>query len=174
MVICMIVKRIVVGSLKENCYVVINEKQEALIIDPGDEVERILDFVGDYSVVGILVTHFHFDHVGALGQLEQFFSLKANCVKEHHFTYETILTPGHTKDSVSFYFPEISAVFVGDFIFERGIGRTDLGGNEKDMISSLNSFLNRFSDEILLYPGHGNSTTLGQERKFLEYIKEHF
>lgn len=69
---------LVVGELQENCYVVVNEKNEAIVIDPGAEIKRILQFLKPYKVVGILVTHFHFDHVGALEELENFYHLKAN------------------------------------------------------------------------------------------------
>lgn len=164
------VKKIVVGNLEENCYVVVNEKKEALVIDPGDEADKILAFLKPYHVVGILVTHYHFDHVGALEELETFYSLKAN-VKSCVFDYEVIKTPGHTSDSISFYFPELGCVFVGDFIFKDGIGRTDLGGNDFEMKESIQMFLKCFSDNTVLYPGHGVSTTLGAERRFLEYIK---
>jgi len=162
------VKKIVVGALEENCYVIVNSFKEALIIDPGDEADKILDFVKDYSVVGILVTHSHFDHIGALKKLEDTFSIKAN--ESNVFSYEVIKTPGHTSDSVSFYFPSLNALFVGDFIFLNGIGRMDLGGNAIDMKNSLHMFLKRFSDDVILYPGHGDSTTLKQERNFLENV----
>ena len=164
------VKKIIVGDLEENCYVVINEKMEALVIDPGDEADKILAFLAPYKVVGILVTHFHFDHIGALEILEDFYALKANEVSDV-FEFDVIKTPGHTKDSISFFFPQLHCVFVGDFIFKDGIGRTDLGGNDFEMKKSLSMFLDRFSSDTVLYPGHGPSTTLGAERRFLEYIK---
>lgn len=55
-------------------------------------------------------------------------------------------------------------MFCGDFIFKNGIGRTDLGGNDKDMKNSLNKML-EYDDNIILYPGHGPSTTLGAEKE---------
>ena len=51
-------------------------------------------------------------------------------------------------------------MFCGDFIFERGIGRTDLGGSIKDMKESL-EMISSYPDDITLYPGHGDKTTLG-------------
>lgn len=163
------VLKLVVGELEENCYFVMNSNNEVIIIDPGDDYEKIMDFVKDKKVVGILVTHFHFDHVGALNKLEEYYGLKANG-KISSFSYEVIKTPGHTRDSLSFYFPLLNAIFVGDFIFRGTIGRMDLGGNESEMKESLEMFLKRFSDDVCLYPGHGESTMLGLERKNLEYI----
>ena len=58
-------------------------------------------------------------------------------------------------------------MFTGDFIFNSSIGRTDLGGNDKDMIESLNSF-KKYDDDIIIYPGHGPSTILGTEKKYFD------
>ena len=55
-------------------------------------------------------------------------------------------------------------MFTGDFIFKSSIGRTDLGGNDKDMVYSLN-LIEKYADDIAIYPGHGPSTNLGQEKK---------
>ena len=166
----MTIHTLVVGKLQENCYVVVNKKNEAIVIDPGDEIEKILAFLKPYKVVGILVTHFHFDHIGALKELLKFYPLQVN-QKVQEFHYEIFSNPGHTLDSISFYFPDEKVMFVGDFIFKDGIGRTDLGGNDFEMKESIQMFLKRFSDNTVLYPGHGVSTTLGAERRFLEYIK---
>ena len=54
-------------------------------------------------------------------------------------------------------------MFTGDFIFNNAIGRTDLGGSKKDMLKSLNMIMS-YPDDILIYPGHGESTTLGVEK----------
>ena len=166
------IKKIVVGFLYTNCYAIINEKKEAIVIDPGAEGDEIISFLKPYKVVEILVTHHHPDHVGALKQLEQHYNLKEN---EHtsHFKYEVIKTPGHTSDSLSFYFPEIETVFTGDFIFKNTIGRMDFGGNEHDMKKSLQMFLDKFKNQLDLYPGHGETTTLEEERKLLQIIEKH-
>ena len=59
-------------------------------------------------------------------------------------------------------------MFCGDFIFERSIGRTDLGGSDKDMQESL-EMISSYPDDITLYPGHGDKTTLGNEKKYFSY-----
>ena len=61
----MSIQRIPVGSLQANCYLV-SKGREVIIIDPGDELEKIEQAIGDKEVVGILVTHHHFDHISAL------------------------------------------------------------------------------------------------------------
>ena len=64
------IERVVVGKVEENCYVVtINDK--TYLIDPGDESEKIEKYLKDKNLVAILVTHHHFDHVGALEYFEK-------------------------------------------------------------------------------------------------------
>lgn len=158
---------LVVGELQENCYVLVNRKNEAIVIDPGDEADKILNFLKPFKVVGILVTHFHFDHVGALKAVENFYNLKANQnIKE--FDYEVFQNPGHTMDSISFYFPKEKMLFVGDFIFYHTIGRTDLGGSDSLMQESIRKVLQEIPLDTVLYPGHGPKTVLGKEKFFLE------
>lgn len=164
------INKIVVGELKTNCYIISNEKQEALIIDPGDEAKKIMDHVKNYKITGILVTHHHYDHIGALKELEEYYHVKEN--EKNSFDYETIETKGHTNDSLTFYFPSICVVFTGDFIFSGTIGRTDFGGNKEDMQKSIEKFLNKFPSDITIYPGHGKETTLEKERENLKWIQK--
>ena len=163
----MTIRTLVVGKLQENCYVVVNKKNEAIVIDPGDEIEKILAFLKPYKVVGILVTHFHFDHIGALKELLKFYPLQVN-QKVQEFHYEIFSNPGHTLDSISFYFPDEKVMFVGDFIFYHSIGRTDLGGNDFLMRESIQKILKNIPLDTILYPGHGRFTVLGKEKNFLE------
>jgi glyoxylase-like metal-dependent hydrolase (beta-lactamase superfamily II) len=59
-------------------------------------------------------------------------------------------------------------MFTGDFIFRSSIGRTDLGGNDLDMKDSL-KLITKYPDETILYPGHGEATDLGREKKRFKY-----
>ena len=69
--------------------------------------------------------------------------------------------PGHTKGSTSFEFPTMGVVFTGDFVFKDGIGRTDLySGDTNEMIFSLNKVFTQFSNDYLVYPGHGDKDTV--------------
>jgi len=68
----MIIKRFVVGPLENNCYIVADDKtRECLVVDPGDEPDRILDFIKDknFDVKYIVCTHGHFDHVAAVSDV---------------------------------------------------------------------------------------------------------
>lgn len=83
----------------------------------------------------------------------------------------TILpTPGHTRGSVSFYCQSESIVFTGDTLFHMSIGRTDFpGGSWQQMADSL-KLLATLPDETKVYSGHGEPTTIGEERQYNPYI----
>lgn len=152
-----------VGPLSTNCYL-LEKENKVLIIDPGDEFERIKKAIGNKEVVGCLLTHNHFDHTGALALVLNEYQIKVNNYQGDIFKYDILDTKGHTNDSISFYFKEEKIIFCGDFIFYHSIGRTDLGGNDEDMKRSLKK-ISLLADEIKIYPGHGPSTTIGEEKK---------
>ena len=152
-----------VGDLATNCYL-LEKNNKVLIIDPGDEFSKIKAEINNKKVVGCLVTHFHFDHIGALEEVLSYYDLDVNKVTDPDFVFETIETPGHTFDSKTFYFKNDQIMFTGDFIFNSSIGRTDLGGSNKDMLYSLD-LIKKYDNDITIYPGHGPATTLGQEKK---------
>ena len=164
------IKTIITGYLEENCYILINNN-DCLVIDPGDEIDKILNEVKNYNIKGILITHYHFDHVGALKELLNYkkvdvydYKLDEKEYVINDFKFNIIKTPGHTYDSVIFYFKDINTMFTGDFIFKESIGRTDLNGSIKDMNESINK-IKKYDKNIILYPGHGDKTTLDYELK---------
>ena len=83
-------------------------------------------------------------------------------------------TPGHTRGSVIFRFAGDASevVLTGDTLFERSIGRTDLwGGSGRDLLNSLVQKLLVLSDKTVVLPGHGNSTTIGAERRANPFLQ---
>lgn len=81
------------------------------------------------------------------------------------FNFQTLETPGHTPGGVSFYFEEAKAAFTGDTLFKGSCGRTDLpGGNGRVLAQSLKK-LAALPDDVTVYAGHGEPTTIGQEKK---------
>ena len=84
---------------------------------------------------------------------------------------ECILVPGHTRGSMAFYFRKENCIFTGDALFEGSIGRTDLPGGDYDtLINSIRTRLLTLNEEIIVYPGHGNSTTIGREKTSNPYL----
>lgn len=89
---------------------------------------------------------------------------------------KVINTPGHTKGSVCFYSEKSKLAFTGDTIFDIDIGRVDLeGGCEADMIDSILNKVDKWENDITIYPGHGDSCTMKKVREkndeFLYIIK---
>jgi len=171
------IDKVVVGELDCNCYILdINNK--VLVIDPGDEVDKIIDTIGNRNVVGIIITHYHFDHIGALSELKSKYNA---CVydinnmnkgenKIDNFIFDVIYTPGHKEDAITIYFKDENVMFTGDFIFRDSVGRCDLpGGNPMQMINSIEK-IKKYED-ALIYPGHGDKTTLRYEKNNNIYFK---
>jgi len=90
-----------------------------------------------------------------------------DCLLEEGSTigpFTVLHTPGHTQGSVAFWDKDTSLLFTGDTLFKRGYGRTDLpGGNNIKIYESLNRLFT-MNENIIVFPGHGGTTTIGQER----------
>lgn len=168
-------EKVVVGNLMENCYI-LEKDNKVLVIDPGDEEEKIKEKINGREVVGVLITHKHPDHIGAIYSIKDaliysFYNLDE---KEYYFgpfKFTVIKNPGHTSDSISFYFEEEKLLFSGDFIFYEAIGRCDLPtGSISEMKESINK-IKKYPPDITIYPGHGDSTTLSHEIQNNIYFK---
>lgn len=82
-------------------------------------------------------------------------------------------TPGHTPGSLSFYFPEIEAVFVGDLIFFRSVGRTDFPGGDAEILKkSAREKIFSLPDKTVIYSGHGPETTVGDEKLYNPFFHD--
>ena len=162
------IENLVVGCLKTNCYIVKKDKK-CLIIDPGDESEKIKEVCKGYEVEEILITHHHWDHILAFEELENYYQLKHNTFLKKTFSYEVIKTPGHASDSITLYFKEEKVMFTGDFLFYHTIGRCDLETSSiEDMKKSL-AKIKIYDDDIIIYPGHGKKSILGEEKIFFDH-----
>lgn len=164
------IDKVVVGKLDCNCYL-LDIDNRVLVIDPGDEFSKIKDRIGNRKVVGIIVTHYHFDHIGALDELSNEYKVMVydkNNMSEgeniiDRFKFNVIYTPGHKEDAITIYFKEDKCMFCGDFIFKDSVGRCDLpGGNINEMINSIER-IKKYDRDIVVYPGHGDSTIIGYE-----------
>lgn len=194
-----------VGPLQCNCSIVGDENtREAMVIDPGDEIEDILALVQKHNlqVKQIVITHAHIDHVGGAmklrtatgapillnqndyallkmldiqaawigvpppGKIEIDRSITAGeTVSAGSHTAQILHTPGHTEGSICLYFEPEKKLIAGDTLFAGSIGRTDLpGGDMQKIMRSLHNTLMALPDETVVVPGHGDLTTIGEER----------
>lgn len=172
------IKIVKVGMLEENCYILIQDGK-CLVVDPGDDFFLIDPQIDSNKVVGVLITHRHPDHIGALDKMiekyhapvYEYKNLEEKKYEIENFRFEVIFTPGHTEDSVSFYFYEYNFIFDGDFIFKQTIGRTDLeGGNQVIMNQSLRK-ISTYNKRMKIYPGHGEVTYLNDELEKNYYLR---
>ena len=198
----MLIKTLPVGQLETNCYVVTDEDSlDCAVIDPGDESGTILDYQEDSKLHcrAVLLTHAHFDHVGAANALLEATGARLYmCEKElelvkggapGRFTvpedvkyyrdgdtvevgglrFEVMETPGHTPGGVTLRCGE--ALFTGDTLFRGSCGRTDFAGG--DMRQELRS-LKRIAElpgDYEVYPGHAESSMLSIEREHNPYVR---
>ena len=169
------------GVLGVNTYLVSDNDTEAFVVDPGGDAQKIGQTAAEkgWNIQAVLLTHGHFDHIGALRNFLTKRSIKifkkSNLEEKEYnigdFTFKCIYTPGHSADSVTFYFEEEKAMFVGDFIFKGSIGRCDLPtGDEKKMTESIQK-IKTYSGDIEIYNGHGDKTTLKEEIENNIYFK---
>ena len=192
------VHALVLGAYQTNCYIIHDEaSRNCCVIDPGYQSEDILDKLTDLglSLEAILLTHGHFDHVGAVRDLvadtgcavylcAEDLNMPANLTAGQLYytnTYAegsqlhlagldiTVLhTPGHTPGSVCLLVD--STLFAGDTLFAGSCGRTDLpGGSWEQMQQSLKR-LSQIEANLWVLPGHGESTTLNEEKRHNPYL----
>ncbi len=172
------IRRVVVGELACNCYIILKDGN-ALVVDPGDDYNLIKNELDGLNILGVLITHHHFDHISALNDLLEDYNVKVfdrNNLHEGNFLignfrFEVIYTPGHTSDSVTYYFMDDKVMFTGDFLFKDSIGRCDLPtGDFKVMLNSI-AKIKKYDDDIVIYPGHGDKSSLGYEKLNNEYFR---
>lgn len=176
------IKTVKVGILETNCYLIISNNK-CIIVDPGNEADKIINMIEKLKLIpiAIFVTHYHFDHIGALDDIKNKYNVKVFDYKDYNnddklytidnFNFKIINTKGHKEDLVTYYFPQENTMFVGDFIFKGNIGRCDLeGGDFEEMLKSIEK-IKSYPKNTILYPGHEESTTLDNEIKYNQYFK---
>lgn len=187
------------GDYMTNCYILHNAGSNAcLVVDPGYEANTILGFLKARKLEcnAILLTHGHFDHVGAVRDLasetdcDVYISaaelslppMITNGPLYHTHTYpesgslslagmqlRIIPTPGHTPGSVCLSVED--TLISGDTLFAGSCGRTDLpGGNWAQILASLKK-LAALPGDCRVLPGHGGETTLERERSHNPYMR---
>ena len=192
------VHALTLGAYQTNCYIIHDKKSASCcVIDPGYEADTILDKLSELGLTleAILLTHGHFDHVGAVRQLAADTGCQVYLCAEdlsmptqltagplyYTNTYaegsklhlagldiSVLHTPGHTPGSVCLLIED--TLFSGDTLFAGSCGRTDLpGGSWEQMQASLKR-LSQIEANLWVLPGHGESTMLASEKKYNPYL----
>ena len=185
------------GDYQTNTYIAENDGH-CVIIDAGYAPETILRFLADHDLTAdaILLTHGHFDHVGAVRDLaaelacpvylhESELSMPPMMTagplyythtygEGDHLTFAGIRfrvlhTPGHTPGSVCLMAED--HLFSGDTLFAGSCGRTDFPGGDWATIRKSLTRLAGMENDYLVHPGHGESTTLAREKQYNPYMQ---
>lgn len=99
------------------------------------------------------------------------FITKNQVIKFGDINIRALTVPGHTAGSIAYYFEDHGLVFTGDALFAGSIGRSDLPGGDHDtLINSIRNELLTLKDDTIVYPGHGNETTIANEKENNPYL----
>ena len=212
----MIIETHAVEPFYKNGFVIgCEDTREAIVIDPGDDVELLVDAVARHGlkVRYILLTHAHLDHVTGVKRAREAFGVNVGLHEADNFLYEGVVqqgqmfgfrvepqpkidffykgegpfrfgryaawvhhTPGHCPGGVCLAVgregESARTLFVGDTLFAGSIGRTDLpGGHLETLLGSIRNVLFAFPDETVVYPGHGEPTTIGREKRTNPFLR---
>lgn len=208
----MLIETRAVGPFFKNGFLLACERTaDAVVIDPGDEVQAFVDLAAGrgLAVRYVLLTHAHVDHVTGVARARRAWPQAPIVVhRADQFLYDRAVemgrmfgldveplppvdayyedgqvirfgdyevrahhTPGHCPGGVCLQVGHAGEagggkdLFVGDTLFAGSIGRTDLpGGNYDTLIRAITTTLFAFGDDARVHPGHGPSTSIGQER----------
>jgi glyoxylase-like metal-dependent hydrolase (beta-lactamase superfamily II) len=198
----------------QNCSLLCCEATaKAAVVDPGGDLERILEAVqrAEVTVEKILVTHAHIDHAGGVAELaerlqipiegphrddqfwiqalasqNQMFGLsgarpftpdrwlsQGDSVRFGDIELTVRHCPGHTPGHIIFFHAASRLAVVGDVLFQGSIGRTDLPkGDYKTLIQSIRQQLWPLGDDVTFIPGHGPTSTFGEERRNNPFVAD--
>lgn len=191
------VHKVSVSAMDNNAYLIVDLRTgDHLLIDAADDAPRLQELLAAESavgsLVGILTTHRHPDHHGALAELaastrapvlagaEDVDHLPAavdhrlghgDSVAVGSLSLQVVALRGHTPGSVALVLADDGApalVFTGDSLFPGGVGKTASADDFTSLITDVTARLfEAYPDETVVLPGHGDNTTLGVERPYL-------
>jgi glyoxylase-like metal-dependent hydrolase (beta-lactamase superfamily II) len=183
------VDKLVVGPFENNVFVIRSKGTgDAVLLDAANEHELLVDVARATGVRRVLTTHGHWDHIQAVTAVRDagidvgIAAADAAMLPAYDFVipddevYEvgdlrlrSIHTPGHTPGSTSFLLEGKPLLFTGDTLFPGGPGNTATkGASFGQIINSIDQRLFTLPAELLVLPGHGLDTTLGEERPQLQ------
>jgi hydroxyacylglutathione hydrolase len=176
-----------VGPWQTNSYVLVcPESMQSVLIDPGGEPRMLQAMLDGTRPAGLLITHSHSDHIGALEEMRSelrvpvmahpaiagklidraladgdTIAVGSHRLKVHH-------APGHTPDQVCFAIDKDDRVIVGDAVFEGGPGKTWSPEDFQTTLDTLRRVILAWTDETTCHPGHGSPFRLGDIRNAIE------
>ena len=184
--------RLELGPYSTNSYILTCRKtKESVVVDAPGDVDLVLAQLSKTRPQYILMTHDHFDHVGGLAELKSALNIPVaahradgdslpvevdlllndgNKILFGAIELEVLHTPGHTPGSVCFLVGNY--LIAGDTLFPGGPGKTRSPADFRRIVKSISEKLFGLPDSTEVYPGHGESTTIGREKKLYEVFSK--
>ncbi|MDY6065689.1 MAG: MBL fold metallo-hydrolase [Finegoldia sp.] len=201
------VDKIINVKYSQNIYLVSDDDNNCFIVDPGAQGQDIIAYIEnrDLKPLYIILTHGHFDHIGAVKEVRDHFDIdllapkkEEELLKDPALNYtsrvgkgielvadryledgeevdfgsekiKVISTPGHTAGSTCYLVD--NKLFSGDTLFKNSVGRDDLPtGNHEELLESV-KILKELDDNIEVFAGHGDPTTIEAEKTYNPYFK---
>ena len=187
----LIIKKFVLGIMSTNCYLIENNNH-SILIDPGDKAELLINYLtqNNLQLTAILLTHGHFDHIGAIDEFKMIYNDQLNLSNYYgelkikskvtavdkdidigDFHFEFLHLPGHTIGSCFIILKNYHVIFSGDVLFKNGIGRFDFPTSSSTDTRNSIKKIKEIKDDYEIYPGHGELTTLIQEKLNNPYLQ---
>jgi hydroxyacylglutathione hydrolase len=169
------IKTMALGPIQTNAYIISNDKKECLIVDPGDEGKRINRYVRDNELkpLAILLTHAHFDHIGAVDDVRQAWNIP---VYIHEYEEEWLSNPKY-NGSAFFGLPSVvvkdadnimkdeTTLTIGDFVLDVFHTPGHSPGSVTYYLKEANAI---FSGDVLFYSGIGRTDLRGGSFEILQ------
>jgi len=179
------ITRMELGPWGTNAYIIAcHATGNSVLVDAPDKADEILKQLGDTTPKYILLTHNHIDHIGALEELKSKLKIPValhaadasrlalkpdmelkdgDTIEFGRLSIKVLHTPGHTPGSLCFLLRKY--LISGDTIFPGGPGKTGTPDDFKQIVKTIQNKLFILSDNTQVYPGHGEPTVLGKEKK---------
>lgn len=192
--------KVSVGQMDNNAYLVTcSATGETLLIDAANDAEILLELIERYApkLALIVTSHQHWDHVQALAEVAKATGAptaahqldadplpvkpdrilaNGDTIKIGKLSFDVIHLRGHTPGSVALALDgadDATHLFTGDCLFPGGVGKTWKDGDFEQLLGDVTSrVFNVYGDSTVVYPGHGDDTTLGSERPQLDEWKQ--